>query len=191
MDSVPLSQPSPSHSNPRTPLRHRALLNSIFHGSRNEPHTNDQAVGPYSMIDDGSSGRGRSRAGSGSLGQHIEHLGGRIAALSSRSHSRACSDRITWHYTSNGSYVPVQSHPGRTERASDGQRPSASETTRSGQNGRNRRSQSRRQRQRSEVPTRSCTSIIGQQTLRKKLYTLIIAGLFFLVVLAVCEFSSL
>lgn len=187
MDSVPLSQPAPSRSSPHTPLRQRAFLNSIFHASRSEPHTNDQAEGPYSMIDDGSAGRSRGRrAGPGLLGHHVGRLGDSIVALSSRSRSHACSDRIAWHYASNGSYVPVDSHSGTEERAWGDQRPSASETQ-PGRSGRHGRTRSGRQRQRYEDPARSCTSIIGQQSLRKKLYTLITAGIFFLVVLAVCE----
>lgn len=190
MDSVPLSHPTPSHSNPPTPLRQRALLNSIFHASRSESHTNDRAEGPYSMIDDGSAGRrhGR-RAGPGLLGHHAGRLGNRIAALSSRSRSHACSDRVDWHYSPNGSYVPVSSHSRTTERPWGDERPSASETQpgRSGRSGRNGRTRSRRQRQRCEDSRRSCTSVISQQSLRKKLYTLITAGIFFIVVLTICE----
>ena len=190
MDSVPLSHPAPSHSNTPTSTRQRALLNSIFNASRNNAHANDGVEGPYQMMDDSSAGRRHShRLGRGMFSAHAGRLGARIAALSSRSRSRSPGEQTGQHYVPTGSYVPINLSSRATENHWGDRAPSSSEA-RSGRTGQNERTRSRRPRRRhedTELIGRSCTSVIGQKDLRRKLYTLATAGIFFIVVLAICE----
>lgn len=194
MDSIPLSQPAPSHTNTPTSARQRALLSSIFNASRNGTRTNDGVEGPYRMIDDSSAGRrhGR-RLGTGTFSDHAGRLGARVAALTSRSRSRSRGEPTGHHYVSTGSYVPINLHSRTADNHWGDRATSSSETrseARSGRSRRDGRTRNRQPRRRHEGPElvgRSCTSVIGQKGLRKKLYTLAIAGVFFIVVLSICE----
>lgn len=196
MDSIPLSQPAPPHTNTPTSARQRALLSSIFNASRNGTRMNDGAEGPYQMMGDNSAGQrhGR-RLGTGMFSDHAGRLGTRVAALTSRSRSRSSSrgEPTRQHYVSTGSYIPINLHSRRADNHWGDRATSSSEArseARSGRNRRDERTRNRHPRRRYEDPEiveRSCTSVIGQKGLRKKLYTLAIAGLFFIVVLSICE----
>ena len=178
MDSVLLSQPAPSHSSTAASSRQRTLFNSIFSASRNGTNTYDNVERPRRIVEGSFAGQS---AGC--------HYGLRIPEdhAERRPPRRAMPSR----WRADNSYVPIDLQPVATENRRGGQAPS-SPNGRSRRSERNERSRDRRLQSRydySDFHGRSCSSILKERHLRRRFYTLIMAGIFFIIVLAVCEYS--
>lgn len=177
MDSVLLSQPAPSHSSTAASSRQRTLLNSIFSASRNGTNTYDNIERPSRVVEGSSAGQSAGRHyGLGISGDHAERRPPRRAMLSSR-------------WRADNSYIPINLQPVATENRWGDQALSSS----NGRSRRNERSRDRRPQRRydySDLHGRSCSSILKERHLRRRFYTLIMAGVFFIVVLAVCEYLA-
>lgn len=182
MDSVLLSQPAPSHSSTAAAARQRVLFDSISDARRSGPYAHDHNERSNQMVEESFAGQSSNRRlGRELFGDHAERsspgITGRRAMLPS------C-------YAPSRYYVPISSQPvaagnhwGDQEMSSRSEGLSQSE--------RDERARGRRSRRRHiepVLPSRSCTSIMKQRHLKRKVYTLITAGIFFLVVLAICEF---
>lgn len=190
MDSALLCQPAPSHSNTASSTRQRILFNSLLSStSRNETNTYADSERPYMAIEDISAGQSTDRRrGHRLFGNHAERLAPRTTRRPMLSHA----DPAGSQYTPSGSYVQIDMQSVATENHWGDRAPSSSNEA-SGQSESNERAQGRRSRRRQaeqpELHSRLCSSILKAKHLRKKLFTLATAGLFFIVVLAICEIS--
>lgn len=186
MDSALLSQPAPSHSNTTAASTRQRILFDSLNTSRNETNTYADSERPHTAIEDTSAGqRSNSRRGHGLFGNHAERLAPRIPMLSR-------TDPTGSQYSPGGSYVQIDMQSVATENHWGDRAPSSSNEA-SRERERTERAQGRRSRRRQEeqpvLHERSCSSILKANHLRRKLITLATAGLFFIVVLSICETS--
>lgn len=180
MDSVLLSQPAPSHSSTAAAARQRVLFDSISDARRSGPYAHDHNERPSQVVEGSSAGQSSNRLGQGLFGGHAERsspgITGRRAMLPSR-------------YAPSRYYVPIGSQPvAAGNHWGDQEMSSRSEGLSQSERDERARRRSRRRHVELVLPSRSCTSIMKQRHLKRKVYTLITAGIFFLVVLAICEF---
>lgn len=184
MDSALLSQPAPSHSNTTAASTRQRILFDLLNTSRNETSTYAGSERPRTAIEDTSAGqRSNSRRGHGLFGNNAERLAPRIPMLSR-------TDPAGSEHSPGGSYVQIDMQSVAAENHWGDQAPSSSNDA-SRVRERTERAHGRRSRRRQEeqpvLHERSCSSILKANHLRRKLITLVTAGLFFIVVLSICE----
>jgi len=189
MDSALLSQPAPSHSNTTTASTRQRILFDSLNTTHNETDTHDDSERPYTAIEDISAGqRSNSRWGHGLFGNHAERLAPHTTRIPMLSRTEPASSQ----YSPGGSYVQIDMQSVATENHWGDRAPSSSNEA-LWERERTERAHGRRSRRRPEeqpvLRERSCSSILKANHLRRKLLTLATAGLFFIVVLAICETS--
>lgn len=189
MNSALLSQPAPSHSNTTAASTRQRILFDSLNTSRNETNTYADSERPYTATEDNSAGqRSNSRRGHSLFGNRAERLAHRITRISMPSRAEPAGSQ----YSPGGSYVQIDMQSVATENHW-GDRASSSSNEASRERERTERAHDRQSRRgQEEQPVlyeRSCSSILKASHLRRKLYTLAMAGLFFIVVLSICETS--